>query len=165
MGPVARHIPLGKKCLKAEKTIQKIGMRCGARNTTAFRVLKGSYARLKAERGVNFHTLHKAGYTTQMMMDLGMPTHELIIGHTLRKGGIRELTSSITKMFHANDAHYKRMNFRTLVNQGIPLEKIHECGVQIGILLEEKFTRRELIEAGYEAQRVDSVIKLMKAGH
>jgi hypothetical protein len=165
MSPLPRHIPLGKKCLKAEKTLQKIAMRCQARKTTAFRVLRGSYERLKKERGVNFHTLHKADYTVPMMMDLGVPTHELIIGYAMQKEGLNELTSSITKMFHANDSHYKKLNFRTLVNQGIPLEKLHECKVQMGILLEEKFTKAELVEAGYDPARIDSVIKLMKAGH
>lgn len=165
MSPRPKHIPLGKRCVKTERTLEKIGMRQQPRRTTAFRLLKGSYAKLKEKRGVNFDTLQKSGYTPQMMMDLGMPTHELIIGHALRKGGLRELTSTITNMFHANDVHYKKMNFRTLVNQGIPIEKIHECGVQIGILLQEKFTREELIRAGYPSSRVDSVISMIKSGH
>lgn len=161
MVPSPRHIPLGKKCPKAHRLINKIGLRPEARNTTAFKVLKGKYTKLKAERGVNFESLKEAGYSTQMMMDLGMPTHEIIIGHLAKKEGIQRLVLEVTKMHNSNDIHYKKLNFKTLIQQGIPLSKIYEAKAQVGLLLWEGFTRKELIEAGYEEKRVDSIIKFI----
>jgi len=162
MSPVPKHIPLGKSCPKAANTLQKIAMRYKARETTAFRVLKGSYERLKKERGVNFHSLHEQGYTTQMMMDLGIPTHELIIGHLSTKGGLDKLVADITKMHNSNDPHYKKLRFKTLVSQGIPLNKIHEARAQLGLLLYEGFTKQELVEAGYNANTIDNILKWHK---
>ncbi|HPM85782.1 MAG: hypothetical protein PHY04_02920 [Candidatus ainarchaeum sp.] len=156
-----KNIPLGKKCPKAHRLINKIGLRPQARNTTAFKVLKGKYARLKAERGVNFNSLKEAGYSIQMMLDLGMPIPEIIIGHLAKKGGIQNLVSEVTKLHNSNDHHYKKLNFKTLVSQGISLKRIYEAKAQIGLLLWEGFTKQELVEAGYEEKRVDSVIRFI----
>ena len=157
-----QHIPLGQKCPATILELHKIALHCESRNTTAFRALRGKYSELKRTRGVDFHILKQAGFSTQMMMDLGIPTHELIKGYLSMENGLEKLVADITTMHNKSDPHYKKLNFKVLVAQGVPLSKIREAKAQIGLLVYSGFSRAEIIDAGYEASRVDTVIKFYR---
>jgi|GEM_PF-3516814 len=121
------------------------------------RKMAGNYKKFKA-KGIDFHTLESAGWNAPMMITLGVPAHEIIIGRIAGKErGLVRLIHEVSNLSHSKDPAYRKLNFRTIVNHGVKIKTLLEHHVPYGLLIKEGFTDRELIAAGVPKEKIDNV--------
>jgi len=123
----------------------------------ALRKLKGTYPKLKEEKGIDFHFLSRSRFTVPMMLELGMPPHEIITERLKHKEGLTKLIHEITNFAHLSIPAYSKLNFRALVRHKIPLRVLLEHHVSLGLLILEGFENKELIRAGASESQINSL--------
>jgi len=128
----------------------------------AFLKLARKYPQLKRLKGVDFHSLDHANFSLPMMIELGVPIHEIIIGRMGVRGGRERLIKEVRELFHTTGPAKRHLNFHALVEHGVPITTLREYHVPYGLLLLEGFTKEELVEAGYEAGKIDAAMNAHK---
>lgn len=164
-------IKRGKPCPDMHKTLMRITHPISSRESNVALVkLKGKYPQLKAKHGIDFHFLDRSRFTIPMMVKLGVPIHEIIIGRLhpqtrehVRGEGLRKLLDEVANMSHSNCPEYKKLNFRSLISHGLSLHTLLENHVPLGLLILEGFTNEELMHEGISEEKIESIRKVHKA--
>ena len=130
----------------------------------ALRKLKGKYPKLKAQHGIDFHFLDRSRFTLPMMIKLGVPVHEIIIGRLhpqikeeVKGEGLTKLLKEVTNMSHSKCPEHKILNFRSLVSHGLSLHTLLENHVPLGVLIREGFTNEELMHEGISKEKIENI--------
>ncbi len=154
----------GKTCNNTHDAIQKITYPVSSKATEeALHQLRGKYPQLKLKQGVDFHFLDRTKFSLPMMIKLGVPVHEIIIGRISKEGGLRKLLAEVVNISHSNGPAHKRLNFRTLVDHGVPLHTLLENHVPVGLLIHDGFTKEELMHEGISEHRFNTIIDSHKS--
>jgi hypothetical protein len=95
-----------------------------------------------------------------MMLEVGVPVHEIIIGRLSVRGGREKLLREVMEISHARGTAHMKLNFRSLVNHGVPVHTLFTHHVPYGLLMLEGFTREELVEGGYDGAKIDHTLEV-----
>jgi hypothetical protein len=160
-----KRIQLMKKGLHNEHTQRVLQDITHPKKRLAGSVVKklhGNYSRLKLKYGIDFHSLEKAGVTTPMMIKMGMPINEIIVGRLLQREGLRKLLNEVLNLSHLRTPEYRKLNFKALTHHGISLQTLLEHHVPLGILVRE-FADKELIQEGVSLEKIKEIKRVQNA--